>query len=82
MVGTPSACLFRFSFSVSLFLLVLALVRGNYDGWASGKILGLKTVEARNLGDTPDVVAPAVASSASALGPVVNLTHAELLCEG
>jgi EmrB/QacA subfamily drug resistance transporter len=29
------------SFSVSLFLLVLALVRGNYDGWASGKILGL-----------------------------------------
>src|SRR5580700_653808 len=29
------------SFSVSLFLLVLALVRGNDDGWKSGRILGL-----------------------------------------
>ncbi len=29
------------SFSVSLFMLVLALVRGNYDGWGSGKIVGL-----------------------------------------
>jgi EmrB/QacA subfamily drug resistance transporter len=29
------------SFSVSLFLLVLALVRGNDDGWQSGKIVGL-----------------------------------------
>jgi MFS family permease len=29
------------TFSVSLFLLVLGLVRGNYDGWGSTKILGL-----------------------------------------
>jgi EmrB/QacA subfamily drug resistance transporter len=29
------------TFSVSLFLLVLGLVRGNFDGWGSGKILGL-----------------------------------------
>ena len=29
------------TFSVSLFLLVLGLVRGNYDGWGSAKILGL-----------------------------------------
>jgi EmrB/QacA subfamily drug resistance transporter len=29
------------SFSVSLFLLVFALVRGNDDGWMSGRILGL-----------------------------------------
>lgn len=29
------------SFSVSLFLLILALVRGNYDGWTSDKILAL-----------------------------------------
>ncbi len=29
------------TFSVSLFLLVLGLVRGNYDGWGSAQILGL-----------------------------------------
>jgi len=29
------------SFSLSLFMLVLALVRGNADGWGSSKILGL-----------------------------------------
>jgi EmrB/QacA subfamily drug resistance transporter len=29
------------TFSGSLFLLVLGLVRGNFDGWGSGKILGL-----------------------------------------
>ena len=29
------------TFSVSLFLLVLGLVRGNFDGWGSAKILGL-----------------------------------------
>ena len=37
-------------FSVSLFTLVLALIRGNDDGWGSAKIVGLLVVSAITLG--------------------------------